>query len=643
MSSAYDPSLTSIPTVRYLREKPKRLAVLSIIVHSSSLSVILISPTCITGLQTFGEISSPVTSLPLFAQTFSGGSHCSTREPFHVHFIHVLPPEIMISGWMLPQALASGSVGTTSGMPGLSKKAGVAIQDMTLDGWRLSLWNSPFSSHLLSVFLTPTFSSVVTTKESLEPFVKGALPTLLSTCASDVPKQFCEGRISLFPLYMSIPKTTRLIPSLETSFLHSTHTEHHRLSSNHVRALATNRPNERARVPRKPRPNAIITPSAYRPPVLASDRVLLWTTPHGIDFQHELESLLPESTILKMFFVALHSLDIDTRSNYGAGLLCFMQFCDCISIPEDKRMPASSDLLSAFVADASGTVSDSTVNNWLSGLHYWHIVNGADWHGSSSELLRHMRRGLSRLAPPSSKRARRPPVTLEALTQLRDGLDLSNSFDISVFAIACIAFWCCCRLGELVIPSTNMFNSVKHVSRSILPIAIIDSNDVRSSTFHIPWTKTTNTEGADISVTARLHPTCPLTALLLHLSASSTIPAHAPLFAFETSDTSWSPMTKPWFLKHCNNVWVTAGHPHMPGHAFRIGGATELLLEGVPPDIVAMQGRWKSRAFLDYWCKIESILPLFISTAITSPTALLHLQSVMKDFHHRHSVSSSTS
>lgn len=221
--------------------------------------------------------------------------------------------------------------------------------------------------------------------------------------------------------------------------------EHHRLSSNHIRSLATNRPNERSRLPRKPRPNAVITSSTYRPHVLASDRVLLWTTPHGTNFQHELESLLPESTILKMFFVALHSLDVDTRSNYGAGLLRFTQFCDRISISEDKRMPASGDLLSAFVADASGTVSDSTVNNWLSGIHYWHIVNGADWHGSSSELLRHMRRGLSRLVPPSSKRVCRPPVTLEAFTQLRDGLDLSNSFDISVFAIACVAFWCCCR------------------------------------------------------------------------------------------------------------------------------------------------------------------------------------------------------
>lgn len=350
----------------------------------------------------------------------------------------------------------------------------MTMQDTTLDGWRPLPWNSPSSSHLLLVSCMPTSSFAVIMKKSSEPFVKGIPLILLSTCVSDVLKQFCEGRISPSPLYMSTRKTTRLILSLETSFLHSTHVsrfvfqslltcvlsssmsipnitfddilcsanrfassdEHHHLSSNNIHTLATSRPNECT---------AIITPSTHCPPVLASDRVLLWTTPHGIDFQHELESLLPKSTILKMFFVVLHSLDIDTCSNYGVGLLCFTQFCNRISIPENKCMPASHDLLSAFVADTSGTVSDSTVNNWLSGLHYWHIVYGADWHGSSLELLHHMCRGLLWVVPPSSKCARRPPVTLEALTQLHDGLDLCNSFDISVFAIACVAFWCCCR------------------------------------------------------------------------------------------------------------------------------------------------------------------------------------------------------
>ncbi|KAG2358168.1 hypothetical protein BDR07DRAFT_1295775, partial [Suillus spraguei] len=79
------------------------------------------------------------------------------------------------------------------------------------------------------------------------------------------------------------------------------------------------------------------------------------------------------------------------------------------------------------------------------------------------------------------------------------------------------------------------------------------------------------------------------------------------LFSFETVDGSWSPMTKPWFMDRINTIWSAVGHPIMPGHAFRIGGATELLSEGVHPDIVATQDRWKSRAFLDYWHQIESV------------------------------------
>ncbi|KAG1827644.1 hypothetical protein DFJ58DRAFT_672529, partial [Suillus subalutaceus] len=61
------------------------------------------------------------------------------------------------------------------------------------------------------------------------------------------------------------------------------------------------------------------------------------------------------------------------------------------------------------------------------------------------------------------------------------------------------------------------------------------------------------------------------------------------LFSFETAEGSWSPLTKPWFLARRNEIWVSAGHPSMPGHAFRIGGAgaTELLLEEVHPNVGA--------------------------------------------------------
>ncbi|KIO03807.1 hypothetical protein M404DRAFT_144593 [Pisolithus tinctorius Marx 270] len=90
-------------------------------------------------------------------------------------------------------------------------------------------------------------------------------------------------------------------------------------------------------------------------------------------------------------------------------------------------------------------------------------------------------------------------------------------------------------------------------------------------------------------------------------------------------------MTHSWFLQRCNQIWTSAGYPDMPGHTFHIGGATELLLQGVPPDIVTTQGRWKSQAFLDYWHQISSILPLFISSSANS-ARLLSLDMIMDNF-----------
>ncbi|KAG1786779.1 uncharacterized protein HD556DRAFT_1299852 [Suillus plorans] len=315
-------------------------------------------------------------------------------------------------------------------------------------------------------------------------------------------------------------------------------------------AAGATRPYEPIRVPS----DESCGPSSYRPSVLASERVLLWTTPHGVTFQNQLEQLYPESYVVKLFFVMAESLDERTRNDYGAGLLHFNQFCDRLSIPEQDRMPASEILLSIFIADAAGSISSNTANNWLAGLRFWHVINGAQWHGERSECLRHVQRGL-RLLAPSNLNLQHPPITLESLIQLHQGLDYSNTFDTAVLAIACLIFWCGCRLEELVIPAFDSFDMTKHVTRSILPIVTQESNNVRYSTFHIPWTKTTGNNGADINVTSRDHLTCPHAALFRHLEANPNVPSHAPLFSFQTPTGAWTSMTEQWFLKRCNQLW----------------------------------------------------------------------------------------
>lgn len=101
-------------------------------------------------------------------------------------------------------------------------------------------------------------------------------------------------------------------------------------------------------------------------------------------------------------------------------------------------MPASEALLAAFVAEWEGKVARTTVDSWLDGLTFWHIINGAPWNGD--RMVRQALKAILKGEP--EKAVKRSPVTVEHLHALRKHLDMSNTFDAAVYAIACIAFWC---------------------------------------------------------------------------------------------------------------------------------------------------------------------------------------------------------
>ncbi|KIK87756.1 hypothetical protein PAXRUDRAFT_152329, partial [Paxillus rubicundulus Ve08.2h10] len=220
---------------------------------------------------------------------------------------------------------------------------------------------------------------------------------------------------------------------------------------------------------------------------------------------------------------------------------------------------------------------------------------------------------------------------------LHNNLDLQSPFNVAIRVVTFMAFWLCCRLGELIIHSRNNFNPFKHVSHSILPLNIqILTNNTSYTSFHIPWTKTTKEQGADISVTAHPHRMSPLEALSLHKNINTNILHSASLFSYRTS-TGWQPLTRANSINCCNDIWVQNRFPNMPSHAFHIGGTTELLLQGVNPDIISVQGRWTSQAFLNYWCHIESILPLFILSSVNL-NCLQDMDATIKEFSKCHNI-----
>ncbi|KZT18008.1 hypothetical protein NEOLEDRAFT_1184678 [Neolentinus lepideus HHB14362 ss-1] len=335
----------------------------------------------------------------------------------------------------------------------------------------------------------------------------------------------------------------------------------------------------------KPRAGCEISPSPFCPHVPAVDRLHVWMTPHSADFDQHLRLELLPLTADKTQELAFAALEPNTRTNYGAGLLQFHQFCDEQGIPESSRMPASALLLAGW-------------------------VNHAPWVGDN-DFVSLVKTSASKLTPASSQREKRAPVTLQHLIPLARALDPSSGRDCAVLAVALIAFWGCCHLGELVVPSKASFDPRRHVSRSASVQYIDHWDGLQSAHFDIPFGKVEKEAGARISLTGR-HELCPIRALHCHLSVNSLTPRVAPMFAFEMG-TGWAPLTKAAFLQRCEEVWRPLQLSRISGHSFRIGGATELLLAGVPPETVTAQGRWKSLAFLLYWRKLEDLLPMMIS------------------------------
>ncbi|KAF5338277.1 hypothetical protein D9611_014623 [Ephemerocybe angulata] len=347
--------------------------------------------------------------------------------------------------------------------------------------------------------------------------------------------------------------------------------------------------------------------SELRPNVPAKDRLSHWLTSYSVRHFAEMRAIIPIADIRAINITAASSYDENTRTTYAAGLRHFMDYCDNLvpPVPEDDRMPASKVLLAGFIGSWSSKVSGSSLRNWFSGLRAWHVINDAEWHGDDL-FVTQLKVGARKLAPPTSKRPPRNPVTIEHLIALMHTLDISSSLDAAIWAAACCAFWGCCRLGELVCTLAGSFDAAKQPSRVFARVLFKSTVTTSRTTqdavcFHIPFTKTTKELGAELRITGDA--VCsPVAAMKNHLFVNSGIPLQSHLFSYLV-DGAWRHLTKSVMMARCEAIWTSYGLVHVDGHRFRIGGATELLVGGVPPEVVAAIGRWTSLAFLLYWLR----------------------------------------
>lgn len=359
----------------------------------------------------------------------------------------------------------------------------------------------------------------------------------------------------------------------------------------------------------------------------ANTRFQDWLSPFACRRLSTLHKMVSQDKASLFFKVMITSLDPGTRDSYAGGLKRFIKWCNNKGIPDKLGMPASADTLALFLALEGRGLSNSTHNNWLAGICFWHTIHGADWHGNG-HIVTQLCKGLKKVAVPP-KRAKRPPITLEHMESLHANLDLSSPKDAAVWAVASIAFWSVCWLGKLVYPDKAPFTKEKYVRRLATILFLrtgptsVDPSGTEYATLHIPWSKMSKFEGAHISITAQPNSLlCPLAALRNHLKVNEDIPSKATFFSFIDSQSldGFLRLTPTDLMSRANAIWVGQDFPSMEGHGFRIGRATHLLLMGTPPQVVKAQGHWTSCAFMEYWQEVQVVIPGFILQHNTSDT-----------------------
>ncbi|KDQ18900.1 hypothetical protein BOTBODRAFT_170888 [Botryobasidium botryosum FD-172 SS1] len=190
-----------------------------------------------------------------------------------------------------------------------------------------------------------------------------------------------------------------------------------------------------------------------------------------------------------------HAWTQSTRESYGAGLLNWHVFCDEKEVAEEQRAPASSILVTSFIAMLAGCYSGKTISNYMSGIRAWHILHGIPWNIPSPEHDAALK-AADALTPSQARREKRQPFTVEIISAIRGQLNLEDNLDAAVFACLTMAFYGIVRVGEFTVKRIRDFDPAIHIKPSNMQI-VTDERGFSTTVVFIPRTKSAP-EGEDV-------------------------------------------------------------------------------------------------------------------------------------------------
>lgn len=295
----------------------------------------------------------------------------------------------------------------------------------------------------------------------------------------------------------------------------------------------------------------------------------------------------------KVNLVINHAWSRSTLEKYDGYMREFFAFCCTRRIQTYMGFHASERLLYSFATFMAGSKAGGTASAKTSMLKAWHIQNDLLWMGSSR--LKYTIKSTKNLQPLDSIQEKCLSVSLNMFLSFRDHLDLTLPEDACIWAIACTTFWSQICIGEFC-PKTE-----RDYDMDITPTWewFGSPSSTGTRTLYLPRTKRGTLKGETVVVMWQHELNDPIAALENHALVNNCFRT-ATIAYFRNLSRLMVGMTVHCILKRLNGILANAQHFCITGHCFRIGRTTHLLLQGVPPDVIKLMGRWTSDAFLHY-------------------------------------------
>lgn len=271
----------------------------------------------------------------------------------------------------------------------------------------------------------------------------------------------------------------------------------------------------------------------------------------------------------------LSSVAPATRKLRAQQWKCYEQFCVDHAIP---IFPCTPDKISLYIAFLSPIMKPSSIESYLQGITFKHVVAGLVAPKLSDPLIK------TTLVGAKNKYGGEPdqkdPLFLEHLAAMRPHLDWSDQPMVLTWLAAILMFRCLLRVGQVVeSPHTLTRDSVTFTSYGLL----LRVSSSKTSTKREPPTLIPVNSMPDKSVCI-VH--------LLKKNFSRYCIAHSePLF----SSPKCPCLTYSVFSAKLKCLLSRAGiKGNFSSHSLRRGGATSMSQSGFTVNDIKRRGRWKS-------------------------------------------------